>query len=202
MSKYLESEKKYALTQANLKSFYEISIIILISSIFFYLLITNKLDQSISLLGIMGFSIAKLIPYVNSITANFNTLKQVNYSVYEIEKFYNNTLNIQSKINEKEKSDYKKINLSSLEISDLNYKYNPDENILNNFNLKVDASSMNCIIGPSGSGKTTLVDIILGLIKPNKGEIKFLNKNKNLIEFNNFAYISQTPCIFKGSFGQ
>ena len=55
----------------------------------------------------MGFSIAKLIPYVNSITANFNTLKQVNYSVYEIEKFYNNTLNIQSKINEKEKSDYK-----------------------------------------------------------------------------------------------
>ena len=54
-----------------------------------------------------------------------------------------------------------KINLSSLEISDLNYKYNPDENILNNFNLKVDASSMNCIIGPSGSGKTTLVDIIL-----------------------------------------
>ena len=58
---------------------------------------------------------------------------------------------------------------------------------------------MNCIIGPSGSGKTTLVDIILGLIKPNKGEIKFLNKNKNLIEFNNFFYISQTPCIFKGS---
>ena len=58
---------------------------------------------------------------------------------------------------------------------------------------------MNCIVGRSGSGKTTLVDIILGLIKPNKGEVKFLNTNNNLFEFNNFAYISQTPCIFKGS---
>ncbi len=199
MSKYLESEKKYALTQANLKSFYEISIIILISSIFFYLLISNKIDQSISLLGIMGFSIAKLIPYINSITANLNTLKQVNYSVYEIEKFYQNTINIQNKINEKEKTNFKKINLSSLELVNLNYKYNSSENILDNFNLKVNISSMNCIVGRSGSGKTTLVDIILGLIKPNKGEVKFLNTNNNLFEFNNFAYISQTPCIFKGS---
>ncbi len=199
IAKYLESEKKYALTQANLKNYYEISIIILIGSIFFYLLITNQLSQSISLLGIMGFSIAKLIPYFNSITANVNTLKQVNYSIFEIENFYKNSLNTKSEILDDDRIKYKKNQLSSLEIVNLNYEYELGKKIINNLNLKINTSSMNCIIGPSGSGKTTLVDIVLGLIKPKEGEINFINKEKEKYNFKNFAYISQTPCIFKGS---
>ena len=199
MKKYLESEKKYTLTQANLKSFYEISIIILISSIFFYLLINNRLNQSISLLGIMGFSIAKLIPYFNSITANINTLKQVNYSVYEIENFYKNTLNNQLNISSDVDRNNERSKLSSLEINNLNYQYDNGKKIFDNFNLKMNINTMNCIIGPSGSGKTTLVDIILGLISPTKGEVNFLNKENKKFNFKNFAYISQTPCIFKGS---
>ena len=199
IAKYLESEKKYALTQANLKNYYEISIIILIGSIFFYLLITNQLSQSISLLGIMGFSIAKLIPYFNSITANVNTLKQVNYSIFEIENFYKNSLNTKSEILDDDRIKYEKNQLSSIEIVNLNYEYELGKKIINNLNLKINTSSMNCIIGPSGSGKTTLVDIVLGLIKPKEGEINFINKEKEKYNFKNFAYISQTPCIFKGS---
>mgnify|MGYP000868843595 FL=1 len=59
---------------------------------------------------------------------------------------------------------------------------------------------MNCIVGPSGSGKTTLVDLIMGLIKPDKGKVSFLDqKGEEIKGYSNFAYISQTPCIFKGS---
>ena len=57
-------------------------------------------------------------------------------------------------------------------IKDLTFKYeNSKKNVLNNFNLDIKRGDFVMILGPSGSGKSTLINILLGLIYPNSGNI-------------------------------
>jgi NitT/TauT family transport system ATP-binding protein len=43
---------------------------------------------------------------------------------------------------------------------------------LSNFNLVVDKGEFVSIVGPSGCGKSTFLNVVLGLIKPDTGEIR------------------------------
>jgi zinc transport system ATP-binding protein len=44
--------------------------------------------------------------------------------------------------------------------------------VLEDVNLSVNAHDSICIVGPNGGGKTTLLKLILGLLKPDRGEIR------------------------------
>ncbi len=58
-------------------------------------------------------------------------------------------------------------------------------------------------VGPSGSGKTTLVKLILGLYKPNEGEIFYNNINSNDINMTELrrqlGLVSQDSQLFSGT---
>lgn len=43
--------------------------------------------------------------------------------------------------------------------------------VLNGINLRFDAGSVTAVLGPNGSGKTTLMKTILGLVRPDSGEL-------------------------------
>jgi Cu-processing system ATP-binding protein len=43
--------------------------------------------------------------------------------------------------------------------------------VLNGINLRFEAGSVTAVLGPNGSGKTTLMKTILGLVRPDKGEV-------------------------------
>lgn len=49
-----------------------------------------------------------------------------------------------------------------------------DNQVLKNFSLSLEQNEIMCLVGPSGCGKTTLVRCLLGLSKPDEGEI-FVN---------------------------
>ncbi len=63
-----------------------------------------------------------------------------------------------------------------------NIYYHPstaEKPILSNLCLKSKPGKITIVKGPSGSGKTTLVEIISGLSRSQKGEIKWFNKTLN-----------------------
>ena len=66
-----------------------------------------------------------------------------------------------------------------IEVKNLNFKYKTKnkENLLTNINLELKKGHSIGIFGPSGSGKSTLINIILGLIQQDSGEI-FVDSNK------------------------
>lgn len=57
------------------------------------------------------------------------------------------------------------------------YKKFQEKVVLSDISSVMEASKCNLIIGASGSGKTVLMKIIVGLIKPDKGEVLYENKN-------------------------
>ena len=57
-----------------------------------------------------------------------------------------------------------------IELRKVGLKYG-DKEILNNVSLTVQDNTIKAILGPSGVGKSTILKLMLGLIKPNKGQV-------------------------------
>ena len=78
-----------------------------------------------------------------------------------------------------------------------------NKKILNNINLKIDSNKFIAITGPNGSGKSTLAKIIMGIEKPDSGEIIFQGTDITNMPINERAKLGigfafQQPVKFKG----
>ena len=58
-----------------------------------------------------------------------------------------------------------------LEINNLTKKYKKNKNVLTDINLEIKRGKIVGLLGPNGSGKTTLIKSIVGLLRPDSGEI-------------------------------
>ena len=76
-------------------------------------------------------------------------------------------------------------------------------NTLEKINCFIPANKVTAVIGRSGAGKSTLTDLIIGLIKPNKGKIIFDIYDQETVSpaslRKSISYVSQQPLIFSGS---
>lgn len=65
--------------------------------------------------------------------------------------------------------------------------------VLQGLNLNIEIGKTTAILGPNGSGKTTLIKIILGMVIPSKGEVKFndINIKNNWIYRKEIDYLPQ-----------
>ena len=63
-----------------------------------------------------------------------------------------------------------------IKFKNVSFKYpNTNKYIFKNLNLEIKKNQLIGVIGQSGSGKTTLIDLLLGLLEPNSGNIKSNN---------------------------
>ena len=78
-----------------------------------------------------------------------------------------------------------------------------NKKILQNISFKIDEQKLVAITGPNGSGKSTLAKIIMGIVKPDSGQILFNDKditNFSISERAKFGigFAFQQPVKFKG----
>ncbi|WP_415299682.1 ABC transporter ATP-binding protein [Candidatus Pelagibacter sp. Uisw_134_02] len=85
------------------------------------------------------------------------------------------------------------LELNNIELKNISYSYNDNAKIFDNVSFKISKGEIVGISGVTGSGKSTLVDIILGLLKVNKGEVLINNTKINENTFNNLriGYVPQ-----------
>lgn len=69
--------------------------------------------------------------------------------------------------------------MNAIELINIVKKYGQQE-VLNSFSLDIEKGKCLAVMGESGSGKSTIAKIIIGLEKPNSGEVKIFDKD---IEF-------------------
>lgn len=61
---------------------------------------------------------------------------------------------------------------ASINLNHVNFKYpSASTNFITDINLQISPGEIIAFVGPSGAGKTTLIDLILGILNPNSGEI-------------------------------
>ncbi len=76
-----------------------------------------------------------------------------------------------------------------IRISDITFSYKNSPRILKDFSMSLDNGERINLSGPSGSGKTTLLRLIMGLERPEKGEI--------FNDFNRIAPVFQEDRLVK-----
>jgi HlyD family secretion protein len=149
----------------------------------------ENINNILPTLIIIGFVGLKIIPSLTQIYSGMMNIRIGAVHLNKIKKDFN-FLNLNNlKVNffaEKEKfSNQKEIQISkNIEFKNISLSYgNSNQYILRDLNFKFFLNKINGITGPSGSGKSSIIDLLLGFIKPQKGDIFFGNKklNKNLM---------------------
>ena len=89
---------------------------------------------------------------------------------------------------------------TSINLKDISFKYE-NSLVLENVSFSLQKGEFLGLIGPNGSGKSTLIKIILGILKPTKGEIELFDRPiSHFNEWSKIGYVSQKANTFNGGF--
>jgi len=154
---------------------------------------SGSLNQVLPVLSLYIFAGYRLMPSLQQIYRSFT---QISFAGPSIDKLYQDLKDIKKNDSQepivKEVLPIKKyIKLNNVYFS---YPYSSLQ-VIKNLSLQIDSSSITGFIGPTGSGKTTVIDIILGLLQPEKGTLEVDGKiisNDNVKSWQkNIGYVPQ-----------
>lgn len=132
----------------------------------------------ISVLGALAVAAVRILPSISNIAGYVNGLV---YNRPALENAYTNIMEAKRYNDERkeENEEIEKIDVerdftlqSKLSIEHIFWKYKENlPYVLENLSLEINKGEAVAFIGGSGAGKTTLADVVLGLLKPEKGNI-------------------------------
>lgn len=93
---------------------------------------------------------------------------------------------------------------ASVELVNVSFRYAEGEPwILRNCSLRIEAGESVALVGPSGCGKSTLAKIVLGLLQPTEGEVRFGGIDIRKLGLNTYRQwigaVMQDDQLFAGS---
>ena len=197
-NKIYNTNIKALLIQSAPRYIIEIALIIfIILVIIFSVLNKTSLESLIPTLTVFGFAALRLIPSANLLLRSILQMRLGYYATNRLSKDFSNInydFNLKNIYEDKNKKKFRLDKLYKLELKEVHFSYpDNDKKILNNLSLSCKNGDKIGIMGTSGAGKTTLIDIILGLIKLDKGKI-LINGNEldSEVSWNNkAAYLPQ-----------
>lgn len=91
----------------------------------------------------------------------------------------------------------------AITFEDVSFAYNPQEPVLDNFNLQVQPGQTVALVGETGSGKSTIVNLACRFYEPTKGRILVdgVNYRERPLAWlqSNLGYVLQSPHLFSGT---
>ena len=160
----------------------------------------DNLSSLIPTIGIFVVSAYKLLPSLNKI---LNILQSLRFATPALENLIEeNSDFIKNKeylVERDQESQLIKFE-NNITFKNISFKYkSSNQEIFNNFNFDIKKNSTLGIVGKSGSGKSTLIDILMGILKPDSGEIFIDDTNLNNIKNSwqkKIGYVPQETYLF------
>ena len=128
--------------------------------------------------ALFGVAVIRVMPAIQTITQKLTDLR---YNLPSVNPIYDDITALKAHQQEFRTDRRRKAKTTltdKITIRDLHYQYpNSEEQALNGLSLEIGKGQAVAFVGPSGAGKTTIVDVLLGLLEPQKGEILVDGKN-------------------------
>jgi ATP-binding cassette subfamily C protein len=126
------------------------------------------------------------------------------HTMRQLQKEYEADQELSKTAFEDEPEDFRFVD--GIECLDVDYRYDPhaSQYALRNVNVHIPANRMTAIVGKSGSGKSTLIDMLMGLIQPESGQVLIdgvsLRDERKLLSLRSaIGYVPQDPFLFNES---
>ncbi|MDC0352562.1 ABC transporter ATP-binding protein/permease [Candidatus Pelagibacter sp.] len=129
---------------------------------------SGNFNSALPILSLYVFAGYRLMPALQQIYSAFT---QVTFIGPALEKLYEEIKSLKT-FDKKKNNTILPFN-KEVSLKEVNYNYpNSSRTALKNINLNIPVNSKVGLVGTTGSGKTTTVDIILGLLEPQKGTLE------------------------------
>jgi len=174
-----------------------ITLFIILNSFTVYLFMKKELSFT-NLIAIF-ITIIYYIPCIITINTTLPDIIQYYGSLLAVDHFIEELYNINTKIDcEDEVSLH--INKGNIVINNLQFGYNKNNKIFNNFYLTIKDKEKIAIIGPSGNGKSSLIKLIMGYYKIDNDMIYIDGIDINNYKLNDLrkqiSYVNQNNKLF------
>src|SRR5699024_8622110 len=89
---------------------------------------------------------------------------------------------------------------SVIRLENIHFSYG-EKCVLKDLNINIECGTVMGLVGLNGGGKTTHINIILGLLEPDKGSIYLLDKPiQKFKDWNRIGFVSQKANTFNKGF--
>ncbi len=106
----------------------------------------------------------------------------------------------QAKLTEKPNAQTLTLNKGEITFENVQFHYEQNAPLFENFSLKVPAGKTVALVGPSGSGKSTILNLVLRFYDPEQGQVLIDGQNIADVTFKslreNIALVTQEPLLF------
>ena len=149
--------------------------------------------EIVPIISLYVFAGYRLLPSMQQIYSSF---AQIRFSEPALTALYNDIRNIENEKGKIVKSEHKADLTQDIKLQNVSFSYPySDKKTLTNLNLTIPAKKNVGFVGETGSGKTSTVDLLLGLLSPDAGDlivddIKIDQKNLRSWQ-NSIGYVPQ-----------
>lgn len=126
------------------------------------------LEVIIPILTLFGAATIRIMPALQGVISNYNTMR---YFIHSVAPVHQDLIgSVDSKVTQKKPD--KLLFSNCIQFQSCSFRYpNTSAAAVSSIKLTIKKGEAVAFVGPSGAGKTTIVDMLLGLLEPNEGEI-------------------------------
>jgi len=163
--------------------------------VLYFLALKQNLVQVLPLIALYAFAAKRLMPALQGIFAGISTIR---YNLASLDVLYDDFITtVEADSKQDGASAITPLAFArSLELKNITFAYpNREEQVVHDLSLSIQANTTVGFVGSTGSGKTTLIDIVLGLLMPQAGQLLVDGipvDDRNLVQWQqNLGYVPQ-----------